>query len=369
MSSSLFKKKPLSKNLCLSLTGKESVFNNVSLYNNFPISLIIISKLDPISCRIDPDNELDKEFIENQEAEIKIRYINDHAKDLFELKDNEVSYKIKEQLRQFKLLDTYKNNEINKSGNNLLSIIFNQKEDTEFFGSFRSQIMFIWLKFIVMNDDIYICADYFTDERKQIQNELFQSIKFQYIATLFHELYNPINAILGMVEPNKFEDDFRSNLEYHNLNSSDIEGSYFSLLTENEFEKIDYNLNLDEDNNNNNNQIQNDNKENENYNLLKDIRLLVNIIYIFLENLILYLRLNLGENKDNLKGNMNLNNDRTCLSENNSQIAEDEKINYEKGKKTFVKKIVVQENSKSVDKVKTNINFKNLIIIIIVIFI
>ena len=240
MSSSLFKKKPLSKNLCLSLTGKESVFNNVSLYNNFPISLIIISKLDPISCRIDHDNELDKEFIENQEREIKIRYINDHAKDLFELKDNEVSYKIKEQLRQFKLLDTYKNNEINKSGNNLLSIIFNQKEDTEFFGSFRSQIMFIWLKFIVMNDDIYICADYFTDERKQIQNELFQSIKFQYIATLFHELYNPINAILGMVEPNKFEDDFRSNLEYHNLNSSDIEGSYFSLLTENEFEKIDY---------------------------------------------------------------------------------------------------------------------------------
>ena len=383
MSSSLFKKKPLSKNLCLSLTGKESVFNNVSLYNNFPISLIIISKLDPISCRIDPDNELDKEFIENQEREIKIRYINDHAKDLFELKDNEVSYKIKEQLRQFKLLDTYKNNDINKSGDNLLSIIFNQKEDTEFFGSFRSQIMFIWLKFIVMNDDIYICADYFTDERKQIQNELFQSIKFQYIATLFHELYNPINAILGMVEPKNFEDDFRSNLEYHNLNSSDIEGSYFSLLTENEFEKIDYNLNLDEDNNNNNNQIQNNNKENENYNLLKkryqkckqgkeyyqnnynnlkekekDIRLLVNIIYIFLENLILYLRLNLGENKDNLKGNMNLNNDRTCLSENNSQIAEDEKINYEKGKKTFVKKIVVQENSKSVDKVKTNINFK-----------
>ena len=381
MSSSLFKKKPLSKNLCLSLTGKESVFNNVSLCNNFPIALMIISKMDPISCRIEPDSVLDKEFIENQESEIKIKYMNEHAKDLFELKDNENSYRIKEQLKQFKLLDSNKNNLTNKSDDNLLSIIFNQKEDTEFFASFKSQIMFVWIKLIIINDDIYICADYFTDERKRIQNELFQSIKFQYIATLFHELYNPINAILVMMEQNKFEDDFRSNLEFHNVNSSDIEGSYFSLITENEFEKIDYNLNGDEENNNENNQIQNDNKENENYNILKkkyqkckqakeyyqnnynnlkekekDVRLLVNIIYIFLENLILYLRLNIGENKDNLKDNFNLNNQRVCLSENNSQKSEEENINDEKDDKTFIKKNKIQKNSKSFDRAKTKIN-------------
>jgi hypothetical protein len=59
---STFKKKPISKNLCLSFTGKESIFQNISLYNNFPISLMIISKLDSISCRIDPDNLSDQKF-------------------------------------------------------------------------------------------------------------------------------------------------------------------------------------------------------------------------------------------------------------------------------------------------------------------
>jgi hypothetical protein len=237
---SSFKKKPLSKNLCLSFTGKESVFQNISLYNNFPIALMIISKIDPISCRIDQDNLLDKKLLEEQETEIKLQYLNQQARDLFELKDNDTSSRIKEQLRQYKLSDININNKIN-SENNLNSIIFHQKEEKEFFGAFKSQNMVIWVKSIIIKDDIYICADFLTNERKQIQNELFQSIKFQYIATLFHELYNPINAILVMVEQNKIEDDLRSNLEYQNFNNtSDIGDSYFSLLTENEFDKINY---------------------------------------------------------------------------------------------------------------------------------
>ena len=174
---SLFKKKPISKNLCLSFTGKETIFDNILLYNNFPIALMIISKLEPSSFRIDPDNELDKQLIDELETEIKLKYINEHARDLFELKDNEQSYKIKEQLKQFKLSD--KNNVNNNSNDNLYSIVFHQKEDIEFFGSFKNQAMHIWVKFIIIKDDIYLCADYFTDERKKIQNELFQSIKYQ----------------------------------------------------------------------------------------------------------------------------------------------------------------------------------------------
>jgi hypothetical protein len=113
---------------------------------------------------------------------------------------------------KFKLADN-NGNEENKN-DNLYSLIFH-KEKNDFYGSFKNKNMIVWVKYNIVNDEIYLCADYFTDERKFIQNELFQSIKFQYIATLFHELYNPINAILVMMEQNKSDDD---NLE-HNYTS------------------------------------------------------------------------------------------------------------------------------------------------------
>ena len=373
--SSLFIKKPISKNLCLSFTGKEQIFNNISLYNNFPIALMIITKLDPISSRVDPDNELDKKLIEELETDVKLKYINEKARDLFELKDNETSSKIKEQLKQLKLSDKNKDN--NNSDKNLYSIIFHQTEDTEFFGSFKNQAMLIWVKFKIIKDDIYISADYFTDERKQIQNELFQSIKFQYIATLFHELYNPINAILVMVEQNKYDDDLRNSFEYQNYSSENV-GTHFSLITENEFDKINYNVNIEDDDSNE--EIPNNIKGNESLNILlkkyqkckkleeyyksnynnmkdkeKDIRLLVNIIYIFLENLILYLRLNLGEGKEH--SNDDIDNKRHCLSENNSQKS-DEENNYKDKDSYLINDKFLKKNSKSlnISKVKeTNI--------------
>ena len=98
-----FLKKPLSKNLCLSLTGKEPFLNSLTVHNDFPIGLMIISKLDQISARIDVDKHLSKEQIEELEVETKLKYINQHARDLFELKDNDSSSKISEQLKQFKL--------------------------------------------------------------------------------------------------------------------------------------------------------------------------------------------------------------------------------------------------------------------------
>ena len=70
---------------------------------------MIISKLDPISLRVNPDNLSNVQFLEDQETEIKLQYINEHARDLFELKDNEASSKIKEQLKKFTLSKKIKN--------------------------------------------------------------------------------------------------------------------------------------------------------------------------------------------------------------------------------------------------------------------
>ena len=79
----MLNKKPLSKNLCLSFTGKEPIINSITLYNNFPIGLMIISKLDPISNRADVDEFNSREDIDEQENDIKLKFINEHARELF----------------------------------------------------------------------------------------------------------------------------------------------------------------------------------------------------------------------------------------------------------------------------------------------
>ena len=149
-----------------------------------------------------------------------------------------------------------------------------------------------------------------------------------------------------MMEQNKYEEDIKSNLDYQ-LYTSEIVGTHYSLITDNEFDKFNYNLNIGDNNNNIiNDNNQNSNKDNEylalmnkyekclklgefyknNYNNLKekekDVRLLVNIIYIFLQNLILYLRLNLGDGKDGL--NEDISDNKLCwISEDNSEDKND----------------------------------------------
>ena len=295
-------KKPILKNIYLSLKGKEPVLNNFTLYNYFPMGLMIISKIDPTSCNRNDDIQ-DSKNTKNEEVEIKIKYINQQASELFEIKENDSITKIHEQLKQFKQYD-----KTQIEDETLDSILFNNNENDEFYGSFKNQGTLIYVKYRVKNEDLYICSDYYTEERKIIQNQLFQSLKFQYIATLFHELYNPINSLLFLVDINKNEDEFKksiikSHIGEHNC-FSEIEESHFSVMTENYNEKnnIQDNENIS---------IKDEKKIEELYRTKlislhekeKDISLLVNMIYIFLENLILYLRINLGVDSNEVKRN------------------------------------------------------------------
>ena len=287
-------KKPLLKNVYLSLTGNEPVLNNFSLYNHFPIGLMIISIFDPTSSRNnDYQSKTDKSF-ENEEIDIKIKYLNQRASELFEIKENDNSSKIHERLKLFK--------KFGKIEENLDNILFNRNRENEYYGSFKINASLIYVKYKINKDDLYICTDYYNDERKIIQNELFQGLKFQFIATLFHELYNPINALLFMIDIDQNDDEnkeefIKSNIcKNPNNNISEIEESHISVLTENDYNKI--NLYNDNDKSSFKNNI----KMNELYkNKLKamrekekDMNILVNMIYIFLQNLILYMRINLG---------------------------------------------------------------------------
>jgi len=308
-------KRPLTKNFYLSLTGKEPVLNNFSLYNQFPMGLMIISKLDPTSCS--RNNESSEE--ENGEIEVKIKYINQIASELFEIKENDENSKIHEQLKQFKKYDNVQTTE-----ETLDNILFKSNRENEFYGSFKYQASLIYVKYKLNNEDLYICTDYYTDERKIMQNQLFQSLKFQYIATLFHELYNPINSLLIMIDVNQDEDGnnddvIRSNLKEQNI--SEIDELHNSVISEssNMLEK----------------EISKNKKCYEMYKSKlidlhekeKDISLLVNMIYIFLENLILYLRINLGVNfnKNEAQQKEEYNNENIRNSNNNNSKEEEEK--------------------------------------------
>ena len=361
-------KRPLTKNFYLSLTGKEPILNNFSLYNNFPIGLMIVSKVDPNSCR-------DKDYFnddEKDEIEIKIKYINQQASDLFEIKENDSMSKIHEQLRQFKKFEKVEN--VNTTEETLDYILFIKDPEEEFYGSFKNQATLIYVKYKIINEDYFICTDYYTEEKKLIQNQLFQSLKFQYIATLFHELYNPINALLFIIDDqdeDENKEECKSNLGNQNQNNiSEDDGSHFSEITENDIDKI----NIQD---NENISIRKPRKMDELYKTKlttlhekeKDISLLVNMIYIFLQNLILYLRINLGVNfiekketqvkDDNLESNNNIKNNKSINKFEEQKIEENEKNdNKSNGNEN-------QNDNIYTDKYLTNVNknkFRNFLL-------
>ena len=334
-------KRPLTKNFHLSLTGKEPVLNNYTLYNYFPMGLMILSKVDITSCSRNEDSNSDSKNNDNEE--VKIKFINQQASELFEIKENDDSKKIHLQLKQFKQYE--KVQAIEKT---LDYILFDRNNDEQFYGSFKSNASLIFVKFKNINDDFYICADYYTDERKTIQNQLFQSLKFQYIATLFHELYNPLNALMFMVEPNQNDDENKEETTKSNLGNvnhlSEIDDTHFSIITENDLDRNNPNCDNENISLKKNRRIEEiyknklaDLKEKE-----KDISLLINMLYIFLENLILYLRINLGvdfnkdEKKQEEKSEYNYKNENNDIMTSNvykdnylTEVNKNKKLNLE----------------------------------------
>ena len=360
-------KKPLLKNVYLSLTGNEPVINNFSLYNHFPIGLMIISIIDPTSSRNNDTQIKNEKSFENEEVEIKIKYLNQQASELFEIKENDISSKIHDRLKLIK--------KFGKIEENLDSILFNKNRQNVFYGSFKIKASLIYVKYKINKDDLYICTDYYNDERKIVQNELFQGLKFQFIATLFHELYNPINALLNMIDTNENEnenedeDENKENLikthiyRKNNNYISDIEESHISVLTENDNNRII--LYNDNDKSSNRKKIRMNDLYKKKLKTMhekeKDMNILVNMIYIFLQNLILYMRINLGikfsdGKEEELKTNKKEKIDNLNNKNNNNQL---QNILYSNSIKN--KKINLEFSfQKNLNKFSYLLNFKNI---------
>jgi CheY-like chemotaxis protein len=135
-----------------------------------------------------------------------------------------------------------------------------------------------------------------------MQNQLFQGLKFQYIATLFHELCNPINSLLYMININQNEDE--------NIKTEEKNNNKDSIVSSDEESSVSNSSSIS-DNNSSDHEKENEQlfiKRITRMNVVykeklkaleekeKDINVLINMIYIFLENLMLYFKINLGVN-------------------------------------------------------------------------
>ena len=152
------------------------------ILNNLPIGIIIFEK--DVLCLSDT---------------FKISFANQQARRLLSIpKDN---------LKKFlSFLPKYKEyNPItqHETDNNLYNHIFNKnflsKESSKTFLCPNSSKTLLYIKTKHYKSKILVCIDNYTDERKTIHNHFIQSISYQYLLTLYHEINNPLNSLINTV--------------------------------------------------------------------------------------------------------------------------------------------------------------------------
>ena len=148
-------------------------------YNHFPIGLILIEK---------------------DEKEFNVGIINNYAYDIFELYHDSDFEDLKKQMKKFK---KWENNSLQDL--NLYNFIFSNNSTKECCGTFISSLSMIYVKIKYYNNCIFISIDNYNDERKDLQGSLVKSLKYQYLVTLYHELNNPLNALMNISDDYNFE--------------------------------------------------------------------------------------------------------------------------------------------------------------------
>ncbi len=143
-------------------------------YNNFPIGLIIIDKDD-------------KDF--------KLRLINNYALDILELYHDVEFEDLKNQMKNFKKWENSSLQEID-----LYNYIFINQITNFHCGTFISSLSMIFVKVKNFENSFFISIDNYNDERKDLQINLVKSLKYQYLVTLYHELNNPLNALMNIAD-------------------------------------------------------------------------------------------------------------------------------------------------------------------------
>ena len=291
-----------------------------NILSNFPVGLIIIGK---------------EEF----KFEDKIEFINDYACKLFKFKENITIKELKEKFNEFIKL---KNNS-KKSNLTLKEIIFNstsfniELDNFTPFESTYSKSVILYIKINDINNEKYIVIDKYDkyiDERKFIELNLIKNIKYQYLHTLYHELNNPLNALLAISGENDQNKFFSSDISNSRTDKKNI---YIPPKTN---KKIKNNVTYDFKKERNYEFLSaSPNKKGFSQELIgsksrkksiieekginNQIPLLVNIIKIFIKNFILYLKTR-ADNLLMLKNEFNIQNETSDIM-NAVEVSEYEK--------------------------------------------
>ena len=247
--------------------------------NNFPIGLIIITN-------------------DGLPLNYKIEFINIYACRLFKVKEDTDIDALKQKFSEYIKL---KNNYTTKSSQSLNDIIFNttsynlEMDDFIPFENSHSKTSILYIKINDIDNDKYIVIDKYDryiDEKRYIEFNLIKTINYQYLHTLYHELNNPLNALLALSGENK-------KFEQTEINGSRIYDK-ISIMQKNTYKKkqkkekkTGTHLSL----NTTKIKLVNDDAKSKrrsfeelNFGLNNKIPLLVNIIKVFIKNFILYLK-------------------------------------------------------------------------------
>ena len=160
----------------------KKIINHENKISNFPIGLIVTTK--------------------DEENRDTLEFINHYACELFQLKENTTIEALKEKLDEYVKL---KNN--TPKSETLKDIIFNSPSFTfeiENFFPFQckhSKSTILYIKINDIENEKYIVIDKYDkylEEQKYIEFNLIKNINYQYLHTLYHELNNPLNALLAI---------------------------------------------------------------------------------------------------------------------------------------------------------------------------
>ena len=295
------------------LMQSKKVINHENKLSNFPIGLIIITK--------DEDN---KDIIE---------FINHYACQLFQIQENANIKQLKEKLNEYTRLK--KNSDI-KTDLSLSDLIFNSPQfafEIENFYPFQSKHTNSIILYIKVNDienQKYIVIDKYEkylEEQRYIEFNLIKNINYQYLHTLYHELNNPLNALLaisGEKKPFEATEIVNSKILNNNkslLNRKKTISRKFKKEKKQSLENSKIRLmNFQDDIKSRKKSI---NENNISSDMNSRINLLVKIIKIFLKNFILYLKTR-ADNLLSLKNEFNIQHEASDIM-NAVEVSEYEK--------------------------------------------
>ena len=269
------------------LLQNKEIINYEDKLSNFPIGLIIITK----------EPQMDNEDI--------LEFMNQYACKLFEIKDNKNIYELKSKFEEYIKL---KSNNNTKTSLTLKDVIFNSPPfnfEIENFFPFQckqSKNTILYIKIQDIENKKYIVIDKYDkymEEQKYIEFNLIKNINYQYLHTLYHELNNPLNALIAISGENKQnmesthivtkptivkEKTYKSHYKRKSYKRDKFQSGQISL------EHLKYKII-----NSHTHEMHRSRKKslfdnNYSYEVSSKINLLVKIIKIFIKNFILYLK-------------------------------------------------------------------------------